>query len=38
MKTIIKLLPLLALFIVTLVAVLTDGFDFSLYKEQKKEK
>lgn len=27
--------PLLILFIVTLVAVLTDGFDFTLYKEQK---
>jgi hypothetical protein len=35
MGTIIKLSPLLVLFIVTLVAVLTDGFDFTLYKEQK---
>ena len=35
MKTIIELSPLLVLFIVTLVAVLTDGFDFTLYKEQK---
>ena len=35
MKTIIVLSPLLVLFIVTLVAVLTDGFDFTLYKEQK---
>jgi len=35
MKTIIKLSPLLVLFILTLVAVLTDGFDFTLYKELK---
>jgi len=35
METIIKLSPLLVLFIVTLVAVLTDGFDFTLYREQK---
>ena len=35
MKTIIELSPLLVLFIVTLVAVLTDGFDFTFYKEQK---
>ena len=35
MKTIIVLWPLLVLFIVTLVAVLTDGFDFTLYREQK---
>ena len=35
MKTIIELSPLLILFIATLVAVLTDGFDFTLYKEQK---
>jgi hypothetical protein len=35
MVTIIKLSALLVLFIVTLVAVFTDGFDFTLYKEQK---
>lgn len=35
MNIVIKLSPLLVLFIVTLVAVLTDGFDFTLYKEQK---
>ena len=37
MGTIIKLSPLLVLFIVTLVAVLTDGFDFTLYREQLKK-
>ncbi len=35
MNIVIKLSPLLVLFIVTLVVVLTDGFDFTLYKEQK---
>ena len=35
MGTIIKLSLLLVLFIATLIAVLTDGFDFTLYKEQK---
>jgi len=35
MGTIIKLSPLLVFLFVTLVAVFTDGFDFTLYKEQK---
>jgi len=35
METIIRMLPVLVIFILTAVAVLTDGFDFTLYKEQK---
>jgi hypothetical protein len=37
METIIRMLPVLVIFILTAVAVLTDGFDFTLYREQLKK-
>ena len=30
-----KIFPMFVLFVITAVAVLTDGFDFTLYREQK---
>jgi hypothetical protein len=30
----IKIFPMFVLFVITAVAVLTDGFDFTLYREQ----
>jgi len=35
MKIVIRLWPYLMVLIIVLVAVLTDGFDFTLYREQK---
>jgi preprotein translocase subunit YajC len=35
MEAVIKFWPALMVFIIMLVAALTDGFDFTLYREQK---
>jgi len=35
MEIVIRLWPSLMVLIIVLVAVLTDGFDFTLYREQK---
>ena len=35
MEVVIRLWPSLMVLIIVLVAVLTDGFDFTLYREQK---
>ena len=33
----IKIFPMFVLFVITAFAVLTDGFDFTLYREQLKK-